>query len=447
MKFGFAKTDITPRLGVELAGFGPFLHRYTVGVRDRLARALAMATPERTLILISCDLIGLSTDLIERVRRSIHLQTGVPPQDIMIHCTHTHSGPNATDLIGWGELDFPYLEILPARIAEAGTRAGANLVEGTLSYAAVPCEGIGLNREYDRDAPPLADVLKDDWRPAKPELTDTVCHVLKIEDPGNRLLGFAAYFGCHPVVCCEETRHIHGDFPGVAVNLIEREHPGSVGLFLQGAEGDVNSCVAHKSEPDSLLALDVLAGRFANGVRRGLQEARPLAGEELRSVQKPVVFSRIPFSPEELRKMLAEQEAILHAPGASDTDAQVRMAAVYAVSLRSLLRKMQAGEDLSPPAEVQGFRIGPLALLGASFEIFQAIKNDVVRAARARIPLVMGLTNGAHGYAPDRTRAQRGGYAARTVPVILGRLPFADIHDELVKSLLDLDADLAAGEK
>jgi len=36
MKAGFAKTDITPRVGVELAGFGAFINRHSIGMRDRL---------------------------------------------------------------------------------------------------------------------------------------------------------------------------------------------------------------------------------------------------------------------------------------------------------------------------------------------------------------------------------------------------------------------------
>jgi hypothetical protein len=36
MEIGFAKTDITPRLGVALCGFGPFLDRYLIAIRDRL---------------------------------------------------------------------------------------------------------------------------------------------------------------------------------------------------------------------------------------------------------------------------------------------------------------------------------------------------------------------------------------------------------------------------
>ena len=51
-----------------------------------------------------------------------------------------------------------------------------------------------------------------------------------------------------------------------------REFPGSVWGFLQGAEGDVNSGCVHKPEPESLLALDVFAGRFFNAVRRVCDE-------------------------------------------------------------------------------------------------------------------------------------------------------------------------------
>jgi hypothetical protein len=315
-------------------------------------------------------------------------------------------------------------------------------VEVRLSHAAVPCEGIGLNREYDLDAPPLEEVLRDDWRPAKPELTDTLCHVIKAVSNDGRLIGFISYFGCHPVVCCQETRYIHGDYAGVATNMLERENPGSVGLFLQGSQGDVNSCCVHKPEPESLLALDVIASRYANAVRNGLNRAEPLANDSLSSANKRYQFSRIMFTRTQLVKILEEKEAIAHAPGASDGEYDVRLSGVYIQSIREMLAAMDAGKNFTPMIELQGFRIGPLALLGGPFEIFQAIKNDIVKNASSKIPLVMGLTNGCCGYAPDRTVAARGGYAAQMVPIMLGYLPYAKIHEELVESLSAIDKQL-----
>ncbi|MFA6109414.1 MAG: neutral/alkaline non-lysosomal ceramidase N-terminal domain-containing protein [Candidatus Latescibacterota bacterium] len=444
LQLGFGRSDLTPRVGVELCGFGPFLNRHSIAVRDRLwARAMAVRLGDRGLVVVSNDLIQVDATTTARVRERVTAATGLPAESVMVHCTHTHSGPVTGPLQGWGALDVPYLEVLPQRVARAAIMAWQNLQPATLAHAEVPCEGVGLNREYDRDAPPLEEVLREDWRPARPELTDTTCQVL-VARGARGVLGFASYFGCHPVVCCQTTRYIHGDFAGVATNLLEREHPGSVGLFLQGAQGDVNTCVVHQPESEALLALDVVAGRYARAVRAGIAQARPLAVERLVCALHPVVFSRRQVTAAEIERRLAEQEAVLHAPDASDENQEVRMAAVTALAYRRFLRAMAVGEDLAPATELQGFRIGPVALLGTPLEVFQAVKNEVRAKSRSAVPLVMGLTNDGLGYAPDRMAAARGGYAADVVPLILGHLPFASIHDELVEHLLVLEARLYA---
>lgn len=443
MQFGFAKTDITPRVGVDLSGFGPFRNRASVGVRDRLwARAMAVADDATAVLVVSCDLIGLSLELVNKVREQVAAQREFSPGNLFLSCTHTHSGPATRPLIGWGRMDPPYLELLPGRIAAACVAALDALADATLHHACVPCEGIGLNREYDRDAPPLAEVLDEIWRPAKPERTDTACHVFRVERDG-REIGFFTSFGCHPVVCCAESRWIHGDWCGVATNLLEREQPGSVGLFLQGALGDVNSCVVHKSEQDSLLALDIVAARYARAVRRGFAATVPVAADRLGSLRREIVFRRQRLPRETIAAWLAEAEATLRAPGASDEDRDFRMATVHALALRALLNRLDAGECLDSVSEIHGIRMGPVALLGAPFEIFQAVKNRVVESAKAPVPLVLGLVNDLLGYAPDWERGGGDGYAAKTVPMITGDLPFDDVATQLSDALLELDADLA----
>lgn len=438
MQAGCGRCEITPRVGVELCGFGPFINRHSIAVRDRLwARALAVKAGGKTVLLVSCDLVGMSLRMTRRARQLVEQAAGIPPEAIMVHCTHTHSGPNTTDYIGWGDADAPYLEVLPQRIAAACLDALENLRAARMFHAEVPCEGIGQNREYDKDNLPLETVLDEAWRPAKPELTDTTCHVFSIESKG-RLAGFFSSFGCHPVVCCQATRHIHGDYCGVATNLLEREHPGATGFFLQGAQGDVNTCVVHKPEPESLLALDIIAARYARAVRRGLAQAKPLAVNSVAAVRREVVFSRKKWTRAELRGKLAEQEKIIHAPGASDENREVRMATVYALALRKLIALAEAGQTLEPATEVHGLRLGAALFLGAPFEIFQAIKNDVKAGVGGPLTLVLGITNDVLGYAPDRTAAARGGYAADMVPLICGALPFARIHDELTENLLAL---------
>ena len=439
MKIGFGRTDVTPRIGVELSGFGPFVLRHSIGIRDRLwARAMAVEHGGRRFVLVSCDLIGVPAAIVAEVRRLVREACGLPEAAVMVHCTHTHSGPGIGSYTGWGEPDLAYTELLPRRLAASCCAAVANLTEATVSHAEVPCEGIGLNREYDIDAPPLEEVLRDDWRPAKPELTDTTCQVMGFRTASGKLAGFLSYFGCHPVVCCQVTRYVHGDYAGVATNMLERENPGSVGLFLQGAQGDVNSCVVHKPEAEALLALDVIASRYANSVREGLSAAKPMQTESIAWASKDFSFSRKPLDIGYIKGELAQQEAVLQAPGATEVDDNVRMATVYALSLRQWVEKMESGEAMNCEDELQSMRIGPVRLLASPLEVFQAIKNEVKARTASSTVLVMGITNGMSGYAPDRTAAARGGYAADQVPLILGQLPYADIHTELVDALVEM---------
>ena len=442
MRIGMGRSDLTPRVGVELAGFGPFINRHSVGVRDRLwARAMAFETDDGApVVVVSNDICVIYRATTERVCELVQEATGVPPERVMVCCTHTHSGPESGGLIGWAQADPPWVELLPDRIARAAIAAIEDLRPATLSHARVPCEGIGVNREYDQ-RPTLEEALREDWRPAQPELTDTEANVLVARDEAGEMIGFAGSFGCHPVVCCAQTRWIHGDFCGVGTNLLEREHLGSVGLFLQGANGDVSTCVVHEPEQESLLALDVIAARYARAVRHGIAQAQPLEVDRIDAVRPEVQFSRREYSLDDFRALLAEQEAIIHA-GPSDDDREVRMAVVRATAYRRFIDAMEQGRQIVHPTFIQGMRIGPLGLYAAPFETFQAVKNDILGGAAAPIPLLVGVANDSLGYAPDRTVAARGGYAADQVPLMQGTLPFANIHDELVEALLGLDEGL-----
>ncbi len=441
MKTGFGKRDITPRLGVELAGYSGYLNRYATAIRDRLyARALAASDGTRTAVIVSCDLVYITRELAAEVRRRVCLAADLDPSGIMVHATHTHSGP-CLKLNYRNAYDPPYMELLPRRIAEACVEAVSNMREATLNHAAVPCLGIGSNRVYDNFNYQNA-ALCDGFTPEKPDLTDTICHVLKVTS-GKTTLGFASYFGCHNVVGGGGCTYVHGDFAGIATGMLEREHPGSVGLFLQGAEGDVNTAACVYGNDEVLHALDVMASRYAGAVRRGLAEARPLPSDTVHFLMRPAKFKRKTLPIEELKNRLAEEEAIINAPAADDASPAFRMAIMRRLALQSIIQRLERGESFENTTDLQGIRIGPITFLAAPFEIFQAIKNDIVSKATAPITLVMGCSNDEQGYAPDRETSENpNDYAARTVPLWKHTLPYADIHGELTAALLEIDAAL-----
>jgi len=411
--------------------------RKSIAVRDRLwARAMAVEQNGQRIVIVSCDLVSTTLEMTHHVREMVTEQTGVTEDAIMVASTHTHSGPATGSYVGWGEVDETYIKTLPTLIAKACIDACDHLQGAEFFHALVPCEGIGINREYEAAPLSMDEPLKEDWRPRRPQLTDTTCHVISVRAQG-KLLGFVSYFGCHPVVCCEDTHHIHGDFCGVANNQIQEDHPGSVGLFLQGAHGDVNTCIAHMQEEQSLIALDSIARRYARVLQEGIEQAKPIAVDRIEYCTRPITFSLKDWGLKKLQKMLLENEEKLRASDLAATTAND--ISFYVTSLERLIAKVKAGHPIAKPTEIQGIRIGPLVVLGSGLEASQAIKNDIVSKAAGPTTLVASMINDGLGYAVDKAVADRGGYAAQTAPFICGMIPYSNAAEELTDALLDLD--------
>lgn len=442
MKIGFAKKDITPRIGVELAGFGPFICRRSTGIRESLyARSMALEHNGAALVIVSCDLIGLNRSMVQNIRKLVSKNTGIKETAISISCSHTHSGPSTAFLHGWGECDPSYVEILPYRIAKSCIEAVRNMQEGKLAYAEVPCEGIGVNREYDRKRLSAAESLQPGWRPEKPELTDTTCHIITAQN-GDNLLGFISYFSCHPVVCCEETTQIHGDFCGVGINLLERENPGAVGLFLQGAHGDVDSCVSHQPEAESLEALDIIAGKYADAVKKGILSAETVPIKKLSCISRDIEFSHKNYTLAKLHDLLEENTSIFSVNSSIDelTNETARRNTVLAIALRRMIELKEHKQTIYKPSEINAICLGPIKILGSGFEVFQSVRNEIIENTSGQPTLITSLTNDCLGYVVDKTVAARGGYAVDFAPFILGFLPYSNIQEEFINAMLDIDS-------
>ena len=68
MRAGFGLAEITPPMGVELAGYGYYLQRKCDSVRDPLyARAVILESGEQRQLIVSCDVLGLSQEVADAV--------------------------------------------------------------------------------------------------------------------------------------------------------------------------------------------------------------------------------------------------------------------------------------------------------------------------------------------------------------------------------------------
>lgn len=447
MKVGFAAADVTPRLGVQLCGYGPYRNRAARKILAPLAaRAMALADGRRRAILVNLELCGTPHSEAARIRAAVAARTGCKADDVFVTATHTHSGPSLGGMIGWGVADPMYVETLPARAADAAARACAALRTVEWRYAEVPCEGIAINRETDAGGwspqqPALAERLNPRWRPARPQDTDPTLRVLAAF-AGGKLVGVLHHFGCHAVVGSEQTFDVHGDFVGLACAQVERAFPGATAIFLPGAMGDINPPVCHRGEKETHHALRVLSAKYAAVIRRGLRAAVPVRAGEFRSVRADVHFSRKPWTPSFVRKRIRELEGIFAKPGATDITITGRpplhthgQEMVRLQASREILAQFRGGRAPNPPVSVHGLRIGPVALLGVGLEVFHSLQAPILKGSPHAHTWVVSLAGG-QGYAPDARACAKHGYTDDLVPAIVGEVPFAKIYDEVPREMV-----------
>jgi hypothetical protein len=97
LEVGAAEIDITPPVGMRMAGY--FDERFATGVHDPLkAKALVLRQGDKEIAMVFCDLVGVSLNVTTNARAQASKKTGIPVPNIMICATHSHTGPLFDDV-------------------------------------------------------------------------------------------------------------------------------------------------------------------------------------------------------------------------------------------------------------------------------------------------------------------------------------------------------------
>ena len=228
---GFAKAVITPRGPMWLSGYGARDRPAEGAIHDLYARAAALRDPGgRTVVFVATDLIGVPPAMAEFVARAAKEQHGLGRADLMITCSHTHSGPALDDrlshMLAMGEDDWRAVRAYQAELNDALVelvgRAVENLAPVELAAGSGAC-GFAVNRR-----PPIG------FGP-----TDHTVPVLRIRSAdGGTLRGVVFGYACHNTTL--DGYRWSGDYAGFAALTLEDRHPGAVALFFSGCGADQN---------------------------------------------------------------------------------------------------------------------------------------------------------------------------------------------------------------
>lgn len=428
---GTAKVPITPPLGVSMAGY--YHDRRADDVLDDLhARALVLTSGDTAAALVVCDLIGLTRDLADRVRAMAAERNSIPPEQIMVCCTHTHTGPILRD---WSEAgmvaDPAYLDVLTRKIADAVQLAHRRQQPASIRAGTGHVEGIAFNRRYWmadgslRTNPPFqSPAIVRAAGPIDPELG-----LVLLEDGGQQPLAMVNTYALHPDQVGGAA--LSADFQGVEARMLESVlGNGAVVLCPNGCCGDINHFDVFKPAARS------------KGPRAARRSGMALAGETLK--QLSTLESIVPAT---LRAGSRTIQAQIRVPTADEvlwaqTAVENEMRGFDSQGLdvvkahRMLRIHVEGQTQLS--LEVSAIAVGDVAIVGLPGEMFVELGLDL--KARSPFPYtsVAELCNNAIGYVPTRRAYDEGGYEATSSPLAPGT------GEQIVEAALLLLNELAA---
>ena len=109
------KVDLAPPIGSFMTGFAARIHPAT-GTHDPImARAVLLDNGDTQFAIVSCDPIGFTPAAVAEMRARIAERSNIPGQNVLICCTHTHSGPASMPMRGaLGQVNNNWLDLAQA---------------------------------------------------------------------------------------------------------------------------------------------------------------------------------------------------------------------------------------------------------------------------------------------------------------------------------------------
>ncbi len=352
MQVGAAKRVLTPNPLLPVSG-GVGTPRPTEKKQgDLFVRAMVVSQNNTVVAIASIDNLGWPAALGDQSRLLVE---GIPPENILISATHTHSAPDAygfPDEQGKILADHNYLKWCIQQVADAINEAKRNLQPASLKIAVGEAQGKIAYNYY------------------APQLYDPRCGVIQAiatsgKEKGNIITTLVNY-AIHPEVIGAGRGILSPDLCGPLYDRIEAQ-TGGMALFVNGAQGGMVTA-------DNRLPQGGEANDWNECKRIGFL----LADEALRIIQD------------------AEQqkEATLYCKSST------LKLPVSSPLMQMLLDKtsLQQTKDYTLETKVNLINIGSAQILTIPGEALPNIGYYLKRNMKTNHPFLFGLTNDAYGY-------------------------------------------------
>ncbi|MCL5273206.1 MAG: neutral/alkaline non-lysosomal ceramidase N-terminal domain-containing protein [Chloroflexi bacterium] len=395
-KASAAQVDLNPPTGSWMTGFAARIYP-TTGVHDPImARALLLDDGHTRLALVTCDVIGFTPAAVADLRHRIARKSSIPALNILISCTHTHSGPATMPFRGvMGIIDADWLAEAERRIVELVVSLPAALKPARFAHASARVGNIGYNRQDQAHA------------------VDEELNVLAFDAVEGAPLATLVNYATHPVVLGPDNLLFSADYPGEVSRCLS-ERRGGIGLYLQGACGDIDPVVYRERGWGSGTFDDTrrIGETLVDAAVAALNDAAWSSEVALRVTSKMLeVPLDQPPTPQALQGLVAGFESDRQKAQASADVMREKVADAMLDWAHELEEALAAGTlQQVLPSELFVASINDVRLIAAPFEPYTDIGLQVKAALQPLRVLFAGYANGLYGYCPTAWAKDQGGY-------------------------------------
>ncbi len=385
IKVGCAEKIIDVPLFAELAGYGPFLGRRNLGVRDPIyCRALSFSDGHRRNLIVVSDVMASNDRECRAMRHCLAESYGLEPGGILFVATHTHSAPlTGPSDIGYGEVCPEFVENWRKTVSAVVGEALANEEEIRAFAGRAPIrKTLGQNR-------------------ADPEHGHT--------DPAIRWVKFIRGDGTVKVLLHNHAMHgvvfgrqrlVSADWMGDANRKIKARGLAEIPFFLYGCSGDINVIWTHPKPEERDKNLDWISESYVDDLENDLVRGNEIALGPVSAVLETVGFPTEPVIAAELRGTAAKLLA--------------KLPSEHGILLQYIHDRMiemavmaEHGHDFRAVHDLQVLRMGDLAIYAIPGEPFLALGETVMKEAPFVFPLAVSVANGDAGYFPTPEMFER----------------------------------------
>jgi hypothetical protein len=401
---GVSEIDITPDEPIRLTGYGNRVEP-AGDVRQRLwARALAFSDGRRTSVLITADLIGVSRRLSDDVARRL-ADAGLERGNVAISATHTHTGPSLSGVL-------PYIFSSPATppqqaVIDKYTNRLSGLLEKVARAALAdrkPSQlawaqgraGFAANRRVVKDGKWTGFGITPDGA------VDHDLPILAVRGTDGTLRAVLVSYACHATTLEGRDNYIHGDWPGVTRELIQKRHPGAIALVAIGTGADSNPNPRGGGLPDVERHAEAVAAEVDRLLTTSMRPIRSVPEGGVRDID-------LPLAP---------------LPDRADWEARAKRDDPTGFQARDILRRLDAGERIPVTTSypVQTWTFGSdLAMVFLGGEVVADYGLRLKRELDASRLWVNAYSNDVAFYVASRRLIPEGGYEVTGSMVFYGQ--------------------------